>query len=218
MGGIHPSASIVIHASRIRRCGKASTASGTSHSENCGLHTLFVNRKTATTRNASWPSRGRRGAVSATYAIAAQHNANETATTVFSTEGGCQKPSVRSKPLQPVNDFTTLYNESMSSPRRVLSRKNSDQPRGKSTNTGRFTNNQVAAAAPALRPRAPRRAVRIPSTNIGPKNNSGYTLAAAPSPISTPASTGLRRAHTNSPAIANAVASASKLVNIWKIT
>ena len=42
--GTHTSASIVIHASRMRRCGNASTASGTSHSENCGLHTLFVNR------------------------------------------------------------------------------------------------------------------------------------------------------------------------------
>ena len=38
-----------------------------------------------------------------------------------------------SKPRQPVNDFTTLYSESMSSPRRVLSRKNSDHPRGNST-------------------------------------------------------------------------------------
>src|SRR6202041_380410 len=98
------------------------------------------------------------------------------------------------KPPQPVSDLATLYNESMSSPRRVLSRKNSDHPRGKSTNTGRFTNNQVAAAATAVRPRAPRRPVRIPSTNIGPRNNNGYNLAAAPNPISTPANTGLRRA------------------------
>src|ERR1700742_1775642 len=56
------------------------------------------------------------------------------------------------------------------------------------------------------------------STSIGPRNNSGYSLAAAPSPISTPASTGLRRAQASSPPIANAVASASKLVKIWKIT
>ena len=63
--GTHTSASIVIHASRIRRCGSASTASGTSHSENCGLHTLFVNRNAATTRNATCASRGRCLAVSA---------------------------------------------------------------------------------------------------------------------------------------------------------
>ena len=49
---------------------------------------------------------------------------------------------------------------------------------------------------------------------MGPRNNNGYSLAAAPNPISTPASTGLRRAHASSPAMANAVASASKLVKI----
>ena len=36
--------------------------------------------------------------------------------------------------------------------------------------------------------------------------------------MSTPASTGLRRAHASTPPIAKAVASASKLVKIWKIS
>ena len=63
MRGTHTSASIVIHASSIRRCGKASTASGTSHSENCGLHTLLVNRNAATIKNTSCATRGRCGAV-----------------------------------------------------------------------------------------------------------------------------------------------------------
>jgi hypothetical protein len=63
--GTHTSASIVIHASSTRRCGRASTASGTNHSENCGLHTLLVNRNAATTRNNSCATRGRCGAVSA---------------------------------------------------------------------------------------------------------------------------------------------------------
>src|SRR3984885_12979050 len=58
----------------------------------------------------------------------------------------------------------------------------------------------------------------MPSTSSGPSNNIGYSFAATPSPISTPASTGRRRAHASSPPAANAVASASKLVNIWKIT
>ena len=74
--GTHTSASIVIHASRIRRCGNASTASGTSHSEYCGLHTLFVNRNAATTRNATCVRRGRCLAVSAMYPIATQHETN----------------------------------------------------------------------------------------------------------------------------------------------
>ncbi|CNV68652.1 Uncharacterised protein [Mycobacterium tuberculosis] len=133
---------------------------------------------------------------------------------MFSTSGGSQKPRGGSKPRQPVNDLTTLYNESMSSPRRVLSRKNSDQPRGKSSITGRFTNNQVAAAAAMVRARAFRRPARMPSSNNGYKNNSGYSFAAEPNPISTPASTGLRRAQASSPLVAKPVASASKLVNI----
>ena len=75
-------------------------------------------------------------------------------------------------------------------------------------------NNQVTTVAAEVRANAPRRPVRIPSTNIGPRNNNGYSLAPAPKPISTPASTGLRRAQANNPPIANAVASESKLVNI----
>ena len=42
----------------------------------------------------------------------------------------------------------------------------------------------------------------------------GYNLAATPSPIRIPASTGFLRAHASSPPIAKAVASASKFVNI----
>jgi len=63
--GTQTSASIVIQASRIRVCGIASTASGTSHSEYCGLHTLFTRRKPATRRKASCATRGRRGALRA---------------------------------------------------------------------------------------------------------------------------------------------------------
>ncbi len=63
--GTQTSASMVIQASRILVCGIASTASGTSHSEYCGLHTLFTSRKPATKRKASCATRGRRGAVRA---------------------------------------------------------------------------------------------------------------------------------------------------------
>ncbi len=210
--GTHTSASIVIHASRIRRCGSASTASGTSHSENWGLHTLFVNRNAANTRNATCTSRGRCSAVSTTYVIATQHDTNSTAVTAFSTVGGCQNPRCWSKPPQPVNDFTTLYNESISSPRRVLSRKNSDHPRGNSTITGRFTTSHVSTVAIAVLPTSRSRPVRRPSITIGTSSSSGYSLAATPSPISAPASHGLRRAQASSAPVAKAVASASKFV------
>lgn len=63
--GTQTSASIVIQASRIRVCGIASTASGTSHSEYCGLHTLLTSRNPATMRKANCATRGRRGAFSA---------------------------------------------------------------------------------------------------------------------------------------------------------
>src|SRR5829696_3645268 len=215
--GTHTSASIVIHASRIRRCGSASTASGTSHSENCGLHTLLVNRNAATTRKATCTSRGRCAAVSATYVIATQHDTNITAVTVLSTVGGCQKPKFWSNPPQPVNDFTTLYSESMSSPRRVLSRKNSDHPRGNSTIIGRFTTSQASTVAIAVRPTSRSRPVRMPRSTNGTNSSSGYSLAATPSPSSAPASHGFRRAQANSAPVAKAVAGASKFVKAWKI-
>ncbi|SKW05826.1 Uncharacterised protein [Mycobacteroides abscessus subsp. massiliense] len=49
-----------------------------------------------------------------------------------------------------MKDLKTLYSESMSSPRRVLSRKNSPHPRGKSIATGAFTTTQLASAAAAV--------------------------------------------------------------------
>ena len=110
-----------------------------------------------------------------------------------------------------------MYSESMSSPRRVLSRKNSDQPRGNITMIGRFTTTQATAAAAVVRATAPSRPVRTPSTRNGSNNSSGYSLAATPSPISTPASTGRLRAHASIAPVAKAIARASKLVNAWKI-
>src|ERR1700733_7985002 len=103
---------MVIHANRIRRCGNASTASGTSHSENCGLHTLLVIRKAASTRSDSCATRGRRAEVRAMEPIAGQGNTNRVRTHSVRCPGGCQKPRSLSKPCQPVKDLTTLYSES----------------------------------------------------------------------------------------------------------
>src|SRR5690242_5954003 len=146
-----------------------------------------------------------------------QHDTNSTALTAFKTVGGCQNPRCGSKPPQPVNDFTTLYSESMSSPRRVLSRKNSDHPRGKSTMIGRFTTSHVSTVAVAALPTSRSRPVRSPRSTIGTNSNSGYSFAATPRPISAPASQGFRRAHASSAPVAKAVARASKFVNTWKI-
>src|SRR6478735_8733618 len=51
-------ASDACHSSSGRHLGSASTASGSSHSEYCGDHTLLVSRNAAITRNANWANRG----------------------------------------------------------------------------------------------------------------------------------------------------------------
>src|SRR6478672_10944432 len=150
--------------------------------------------------------------------MAPQHNKNNTADTAFSMAGGSQNPSTGSNPAQPVNDFTTLYNESMSSPRRVLRMKNSAQPRGYSTMIGRFTTSHVANVASAVLPTSRIRPVRRPRIISGTNSSSGYSFSATPTPISTPATAGLRRAQASIAPAAHAVANASKLVNAWKIS
>jgi hypothetical protein len=59
MRGNHRNASTACQARIARHEGRASTASGTSHSEYCGDQTLFTSRKPATSRNSSCGSRGR---------------------------------------------------------------------------------------------------------------------------------------------------------------
>ena len=109
---------MVIHASRMRRCGNASTASGTSHSENCGLHTLLVNRNSGDDqeRHLRQPRPLRRGQRDVSDTRTTQYE-QHAITTVLSIVGGSHRPRPVSKPCQSVKDFTTLYSESMSSPR-----------------------------------------------------------------------------------------------------
>ncbi|KID28608.1 hypothetical protein JD82_03503 [Prauserella rugosa] len=108
MRGAQTSASISIHVSNSRHRGIASTANGTSHSEYCGLHTLLVSRNAATTRKHNCATRGRLGAVKATYATAAQHSRNSAPLTVLSTLGVSPDRSAPSKPAHPVKYETTL--------------------------------------------------------------------------------------------------------------
>src|SRR5699024_9702053 len=123
-----------------------------------------------------------------------------------------------SNPAQPVKYETTLYSESGSIPRSRFNRKNSSQPFGNNTMNGRFTSAQLPNAAAAVRVHSGIRPVRRHSTNSGPSRNNGYSLAAIPSPNSTPANPGLRRAHASMPVVANAIAIASKLVNACTTT
>ena len=90
--------------------------------------------------------------------------------------------------------------------RSELSRKNSRQPSGNGIMIGRLTANQAATAATAALPRSTKRLRRMATTSRAPKRNSGYSLAATPIPRTTPAQTGLLRAHSRSATDANATA------------
>jgi hypothetical protein len=65
--------------------GRASTASGTSQTTYCGDQTLFVIRNAASSRKHSCGSRGRRGAASASRAIAAKATIRAAADSSLST-------------------------------------------------------------------------------------------------------------------------------------
>ena len=59
------------------------------------------------------------------------------------------------------------------------------------------------------------RLVRTASNHSGTSRNSGYSLAAVPRPMSTPAATGRFRAHAQSAPEASAMASRSQLEKAW---
>ena len=102
MWATHRRASNAIHDTSNHTRGTASTASGTSHSEYCGLHTLLVSRNTATMRNASCAIRGVVRAVSPMASTARQPSANSTSDTVFRVAGASPAARPASKPSQTV--------------------------------------------------------------------------------------------------------------------
>ena len=71
---------------------------------------------------------------------------------------------------------------------------------------GRLTANHATTAAAAAFPSSTNRLRRIATTSSAPNRNSGYSLAATPSPSTTPAQTGRRRAHSSSATEANITA------------
>ena len=218
MWATHSSASNTIHGSRTRALGIASTASGTSHSEYCGLHTLLVSRNAAMTRKDSCAIRGQRGAVSPMTSTPTQHSRNSTSETVLRFSGACPCWRFGSKPAQPVSPCAIEYRLSGLAPRSVLSRKNSRQPVGNGSITGRLsTSHEAAAVAPACSTGLMFRR-RIATTSSGPNRKIGYSFAATPTPSATPAQPGLPRAQSSSPSEASATAMTSKLVNAWNTT
>jgi len=110
--------------------GNASTASGNNHSEYCGLHTLFVSRNPATTRNSSCISRGRSSARSARTAIPTHTTRKQTRVSAlsrpgpFGMSGTAAGGGFRNSAPNWIAMFQTL---SGSAARVVFSVKNSDQ-------------------------------------------------------------------------------------------
>jgi hypothetical protein len=147
-----------------RQDGRASTASGSSQSEYCGLQTLLVSRNAATTRSSSCGSRGRRGAISPSAATAASTTSTVTAATPLTCGVGLLLPSAWAKPYQ---------SESKSAGRVRLSVRNRSHESGQSRATGTFTTAQASTPPASARKNAGSCRDRQHSTSSGRKNSTG---------------------------------------------
>jgi hypothetical protein len=155
---------VTCQASSARQDGRASTASGSSHSEYCGLQTLLVSRNAATTRNSSCGSRGRRGAISASTSTAASASRTTAAAAPLTLGAGLPLPTTWSKPYQ---------SESKSAGRSRLSLRNCSQEFGQSSATGRSTTAQATTAPAEARQNARNCPARQHSASSGRKNSTG---------------------------------------------
>jgi hypothetical protein len=196
--------------------GRASTISGSSHSTYCWDQTLLKIRNAATTRNATWASRGRRGASRQSAAMAAQARKNSAYDRTLSV--GMLSLSHWNGPRSPGAPLFHLPSRKrpmyqsvpQSIGRSVLSSKNRIQLSRYSTNTGAFTTTQVTTAAPIAYHHSRIRRDRRQSISSGPSTNSGQSFAAPPSPSRTPASTGWRFDQAYTPDTASAMARKSQ--------
>lgn len=152
-------------ASSARQDGRASTASGSSHSEYCGLHTLLVSRNAATARKSSCGSRGRRGASRPRASTPASATSTLSAATPLTWGAGLPAPAaIACSPYQ---------SESKSAGRSRLSSKNRRQDSGYAPATGRLTADQAMAAPAAARQKAGSCRERQHSASSGTKNSAG---------------------------------------------
>jgi hypothetical protein len=104
-----------------RQRGRASASRGTSHSENCGLHTLLVTRNATTTRNSSCGSLGRRGARSASTQTPASATTSSIAAPRFSRSGASPPGTRPSRVAPPRASCRANQSESQSAGRVRLS-------------------------------------------------------------------------------------------------
>src|SRR5580700_6700828 len=147
--------------------GRASTASGTSQMTYCGDQTLLVIKNAASTRKHSCGRRGRRGAASASQAIAAQATAKNTADIRL-------RALSEELPSAGTLKCSKKYQiEPQSAPRSLLNTKNHAQPDGATIITGRSTASQASTAAANIFAKARSCPARRQSSSSGPKTTSG---------------------------------------------
>jgi hypothetical protein len=155
---------VACQASNARQDGRASTASGSSHSEYCGLQTLLLSRNTAITRKSSCGSRGRRGASNASRTTAASASSTAAAAGVLTLGAGLSLPTSWPMPYQ---------SESKSAARSRLSLRNCSQEFGQSNATGTLTTAHATTAPAAARQNARSCPARQHNASSGTKNSTG---------------------------------------------
>ena len=151
-------------ASNTRQDGRASTASGSSQSEYCGLQTLLVSRNAAITRKSSCGSRGRRGAASPSRNTATSASRTTIAAAPLTFGAGLPLPMTWWKPYQ---------SESKSAGRSRLSLRNCSHEFGQSSATGTLTTAHATTAPAAARQNARSCPARQHSASSGMKNSTG---------------------------------------------
>ncbi len=175
--GTQTSASVACQSSSERQRGRASTASGSSHSEYCGLHTLFSSRNAGhqQERQLRHPRAHRRGQRQPADARG-QQSTSSTATDALSTVGVCPAASGPSrKPVAGERAAAMFQSESGSAGRLSLS---GEEPgpvlRRQRRRPARSPPAQASAAADA--PSAARRAAARPAgtaANSAPSTSTG---------------------------------------------
>ena len=153
-------------------------ASGSSQSTYCWDHTLPTTRNTATTRNASWANRGRRGAATVSTAIPIQASTNIARYSVFRRPCSGSWLSVwnQENPYRPApsGKCSPMYQSVPQSIPLVRFRcQNSSHECGYPNQTGTLSASQLAIPAPTVVIVARQRPDRSASRSSGPARNSG---------------------------------------------
>ena len=190
------------NATSVQIGGVASASNGSSHSENCGDHTLLASRNQATrgraTRCHCWGGSQRTARSSST--------AQPTSVTVAPAR--LRVATSRPAPTQP---GTMRQRLSQSAGRSRFSSRKRSHPSGAASATGRFTSAHAPTAVRAVRiPAARPRTVPAPRTTAG-RSSAGHNLAAVPSPSHVPAQPSRPRRCATRPAVASASDGRSQL-------